>query len=58
MTDDLTSAPPTGAEILADAEHISGAAQDTDECIAVADIEPLSRIYEQVLVNLLVSSAS
>jgi succinyl-diaminopimelate desuccinylase len=25
-----------------------------DECIAVADIEPLSRIYEQVLVNLLV----
>jgi succinyl-diaminopimelate desuccinylase len=25
-----------------------------NECIAVADIEPLSRIYEQVLVNLLV----
>ena len=25
-----------------------------NECIAVADIEPLSRIYEQILVNLLV----
>ena len=24
-----------------------------NECIAVADIEPLSRIYQQILVNLL-----
>jgi succinyl-diaminopimelate desuccinylase len=27
-----------------------------NECIAVADIEPLSRIYEQILVNLLVKA--
>ena len=27
-----------------------------NECVAVADIEPLSRIYEQVLVNLLVKA--
>jgi succinyl-diaminopimelate desuccinylase len=32
----------------------NGTIHKVNECVAVADIEPLSRIYQQILVNLLV----
>ena len=34
----------------------NGTIHKIDECIAVADIEPLHRIYQQILVNLLVKA--
>jgi len=44
---------PTGAQVV-ELGVGNATIHKVNECIAVADVEPLSRIYQQILVNLLV----